>query len=178
MKALPVKKPLQRPRPSATVAPKLVAVDGRTLAPTIQAESLYDIASELPPLFARYAREFDKGLNADPDWTALLRMTAAGMLRVVTVRDNGLLVGFAFTTITPHIMDKTVLYGFTHAIWLDPAYRSGWFPIKFLRFNLERLREWGCQRVSIGHDARWPRLNKVYARLGYKLEELLYVRAL
>jgi GNAT superfamily N-acetyltransferase len=176
MKAQPVKRQLQRPRPSATAAPKLVAVDGRALEPSIQVESLYDVASELPPLFVRYGREFDK--PSDPDWTSLLRMTAAGQLKLVTVRDNGLLVGFAFTTISPHLMFKSVMYGFTHAVWLDPAYRSGWLPVKFLRFNLERLKELGCQRVSIGRNVHWPRLDKVYRRLGYELEELLYVRTL
>ena len=146
--------------------------------PTLQVEALLDIARELPPLFVRYGREFAKieGVISDPDWQQMFRMAAAGMLRVVTVRDSGVLVGFAFNIVGPHLMYRSVIHGITNAVWLDKAYRVGWFPLKFLRFNRDKLIEWGCKRLCIGHDLTWDRLGKVYERLGYKLDEILYVQ--
>lgn len=149
-------------------------------APDIAVERLYDIAQELPPLFVRYGQEFPtiEGVVSDPDWTQMLRMDAMGMLKVLTARDGGALVGFAFSVVGPHMMYRSVKHGITNAVWLDPAYRSGWFPLKFLRANLEMLRDEGCRRVCIGHHALWPRLGKVYERLGYKFVERLYDQVL
>lgn len=161
----------RRPRPSATVAPEL----------TFDTEAFAAIANELPPLFVRYGEEFPKvdGVVSDPDWAALYRMAMAGTLRVVTARDAGLLVGFAFNVVGPHLMYKGTCHGITNAIWLDPAYRIGWQPMKFLRANLEFLKSWGVKRACIGEDAAKPRsLAKVYERLGYRLTEQLYDKVL
>lgn len=162
----------RRPRPSASVAPKPGL--------TIQAESLYEIANELPPLFVRYGQEFKKveGVISDPDWSQLFRMTAAGTLKVTTARDKGTLIGFAFSVVGPHLMYKNTCHGITIAVWLDKAYRFGWFPLKFLRRNLELLKEYGVKRAAIARDAMTPRLGVVYERLGYRVDEVSYARAL
>ncbi len=160
---------VRRPRPKVSA----------TAAPEIAVAQLADIAAELPSVFVRYGREFNKveGVVSDPDWPQLLRLEAAGILRILTVRDRGLLVGFAFSLVGPHLMYRHATHGITNAVWLDPAYRAGWFPLKFLRANMEMLRKAGCKRVCIAHDAATPRLAKVYERLGYKLDELCYARS-
>ena len=159
----------RRPRPSGTVAPK------QDLAPkfTVQPEELLAVAGELPPLFVRYGREINKA-PADPDWEGLLRMTAVGMLKLVTARFDGALVGFAFSNIGRHIMYKSTPHGITFAVWLDPAYRTGWNGYRLLRFNRDFLHEIGCKRLCLSTESSNPRLGKVYERLGYKFDELSY----
>jgi hypothetical protein len=154
----------RRPKPSATAAPE------------IGVESLYAIASELPPLLARWGREFKD--EADLDWQQLLRMAATDTLRITTARDAGVLIGFAFNIVGAHLIFKSTRYGITNMVWIDQAYRRGWFPLTFLRANLDMLREAGCQQTCIAHKAVTPRLGKVYQRLGYRLDELSYVKAL
>jgi GNAT superfamily N-acetyltransferase len=153
----------RRPRPSATAAPKF----------TVQPELLADVAGELPPLFVRYGKEIDKA-PADPDWQGLLRMTAVDMLKLVTARFGGTLVGFCFSNIGRHIMYKSTPHGITFAVWLDPAYRTGWNGYRLLRFNRDFLHEIGCKRLCLATDVGNPRLGKIYERLGYKLDELSY----
>src|ERR1700676_2563598 len=101
MKAQLATVPRRRPKLSAIAAPEPGL--------TIQVESLYDIARELPPLLVRYCSEFDE--SPDPDWQQMLRMTAAGALRTVTARDAGALVGFVFNIVGPHLMHKAMVYG-------------------------------------------------------------------
>jgi GNAT superfamily N-acetyltransferase len=158
------------PRPSASVAPELTA----------QEESFLKIADELPPLFVRCGREFPRveGVVSDPNWPMMFRMAAAGGLRVVTARDASSLVGFAFNIVGPHLMYKNVCYGITNAIFLDKPYRFGWFPVKFLRHNLDCLREWGVKETFIARDVANLRLGKVFERLGYKAVEVGYTRSL
>lgn len=116
----------------------------------------------------------------DPDWEALLRMAALGVLRVVTIRDAGILVGFMLNTIGPPLFYKGTLHGSTIAYWLDPVYRVGWFPVKLFRRNLEFLKQWGCKRVFIAADAgfRDGRMGLVFRRLGYRVHETHYARVL
>ena len=159
----PARKPRLLPKPSASAAPKL----------TFQPESLVDTASELTPLFVRYSAEIYKA-PLDPDWQGLFRLTAAGMLKMVTARFDGLLAGFAISNIGTHIMFKSTPHGITFAVWLDPAYRTAWSGYRLLRFNRDFLLDLGCKRLCISTDARNPRLGKVYERLGYKFDELSY----
>jgi GNAT superfamily N-acetyltransferase len=121
----------------------------------------------------RYGAELYKA-PLDPDWQGLFRMTAVGMLKLITARFDGLLVGFACTNIGQHLMFKSTPHGITFAVWLDPAYRTGGNGYKLLRFNRDFLLGLGCKRLCISTDARSPRLGKVYERLGYKFDELSY----
>jgi hypothetical protein len=138
------------------------------------------IVDELPPLFVRYGREFPRveGVTADPNWPQMLRMAAAGGLKIVTARSGDTLVGFAINIIGPHIMYRGTCFGITNAIFLEKAYRFGWFPIKFLRHNITCLKEWGVVETFIARDVANTRLGKVFERLGYKPVEVGYTRSL
>lgn len=144
--------------------------------PKLAVEIFYECRNELIPLFVRFHAEQGRGIELDPDWDALLRMTAAGCLRVVTVRQDGVLVGFMLNTIGPPLFYKGTLHGSTIAYWLEPALRAGWFPIKMFRYNLGLMKEWGVRRAFIAADAGFKggRMGTVFRRLGYELHETHY----
>ena len=153
------------------------AQERHSAKPEIEVELLYECSRELAPLFVRFHAEQGKdGIELDPDWDALLGMTAQGRLRVVTVRDEGVLVGFMLNVIGPALFYKGTLHGSTVAYWLDSIYRTGWFPVKLFRRNLELLKEWGCKRVFIAADIGFKdgRMGKVFERIGYTLHETHY----
>lgn len=157
--------------------PPLRLVRSAPATPKIAVELLYECRNELIPLFVRFHVEQGKhDIELDPDWDQLLRMTATGMLRVVTVRDEGTLVGFLLNTLGPALFYKSTLHASTIAYWLDPVYRAGWFPVKVFRRNLELLREWGVKRAFIAVDASYKngRMGMVFRRLGYELHETHY----
>jgi hypothetical protein len=161
--------------------PRLRLVRSVPATPEIAVELLYECRNELIPLFVRFHAEQGKhGIELDPDWDQLLRMTATGILRVVTVRDAGVLVGFLLNTVGPALFYKSTLHASTIAYWLDPVFRTGWFPVKVFRRNVELLREWGVKRTFIAADAgyRDGRMGKVFERLGYELHELHYSQVL
>lgn len=147
--------------------------------PEIAVEPLHAISRELTPLFVRFHQEQGKdGVELDPDWDALLRMTVQGGLRIVTVRQDGVLVGFILNTVGAPLFYRGTLHASTIAYWLDPALRSGWFPIKLMRRNVELLREWGVKRAFIAVDVRFKdgRMGKVFERLGYHIHETHYAQ--
>lgn len=162
--------------PLAARRPRLRLVSD-LVQPEIAVESFYDVGRELLPLFVRFHAEQGRdGFELDPDWEGLLRMTAQGALRVVTVRSNGAAVGFILNVVGPALFHRSSIQGATVAYWLDPAFRAGWFPIKLMRRNVELMREWKVQRAFIAADAGYKsgRMGKVFERLGYRLHETHY----
>ena len=160
--------------------PRLRLVPSAPAKPEIAVESFYEARNELVPLFVRFHAEQGKdGIELDPDWDQLLRMTAAGVLRVVTVRDEGTLVGFMLNVVNRPLF-YGALHGSTIAYWLDPVYRAGWFPVKLFRRNLDFLKEWGCVRVFIAADTGYKdgRMGRVFERLGYHVHETHYAKVL
>lgn len=146
--------------------------------PELQVEVFYECRNELIPLFVRFHAEQGRGIELDPDWDALLQMTAMGRLRVVTVREGGTLVGFMLNTVGSALFYKSTLHGSTIAYWLDPALRAGWFPIRMFRYNLDLMRQWGVKRAFIAADAGFKdgRMGAVFRRLGYELHETHYAK--
>jgi GNAT superfamily N-acetyltransferase len=157
-----------------TTLPRRIA--STTAAPlelTIQAEAFGKISAELPPLFARVdVAKFP----VDPDWAQLLRMAISGNLTAITARYNSLLVGVAISVIGPALMNKALLQAVTTLIWVDPAYRRGWFGMKFIKANRDTLVELGAKRLCISHAPKDRRLAAVYRRAGYRLDEISYVK--
>lgn len=166
------------PKQPATASRRPPKVSGLAAPePVIAVEHLAEIAGELTPLFVRFWKESGKdGDELAPDWETLLRMSAVGALQVVTVRDKALL-GFLLNLIDRrHLFYTNRVQGSTIAYWLDPALRSGWFPVKLFRRNLEFLRECGVNRAFIAADAGFNagRAGLIFQRVGYELHETHY----
>lgn len=146
-----------------------------TPEPTFQVEFADAIAHELPRLFLKHGEERADGIPVDPDWDAYFFLARAGQLRVTTVRDGDALVGYIFNIVRGHLHAKTCLHCFIDMFWLDPLYRTGWFPVKLFRYNDELLKEWGVKRVFVSVPVQ-GRLNKIFERLGYVPYETAYAK--
>ena len=149
--------------------------------PAIAIEPLANIAAELTPLFIRFWKESGKdSVELSPDWETLLRMSALGLLQVVTIRDADVLSGFLLNIIQPRHLFYKMPHASTVAYWLEPALRVGWFPVKMFRRNLELLRERGVARAFIAADAgyRAGRAGLIFQRVGYEKYETHYRQVL
>src|ERR1700744_155665 len=163
MKVLHDPKRHRRRRPSETASPEFV----------VQEEPFLQIIDELPPLFLQYGEEHAKAPIA-PDWKHLMTMAASGILKVMTARYNGQLVGFAFSIVGPTIMHAKTIHGITNAVWLTPAYRLGMYGYKLLKANRDMLIAKGCHRLFLSFQMSYERQGALYKRLGYKPEEVSY----
>ena len=139
---------------------------------TIQEDPFLAILDEVAPLFARYGQESGKAA-VDPNWQGMMQMATIGMLRMVTLRQGGMLIGFCLNLLSRPIMYKTTLFGTTVCVFIDKPFRFGMNGLKLLRRNKELLLEWGCQRLYLATPE--PRMAKVFERLGYRFEETHYV---
>ena len=164
------------PRPQD---PDLRADDGLTL----NWERLAHISRELLPLFRKHWKEI--ALNQDkvelaPDWDRYFELELIGCLHILTARYSGLLQGYVFNLIGPHLHYASTRWCHTDMFWLDPRCRLGWFPVKMLIENMRGLkeREVRVHNISIKVHFQSDRMTKLMTRLGYKPADIVFQKVL
>jgi GNAT superfamily N-acetyltransferase len=142
-------------------------------------EPFHKIAKDLPPLFERHWRELalnqDK-IPLDPDFDRYYDLSVTGNLLVTTARADGVLVGYIFNIVGPHLHYRSTLHCEIEAFWLDPAYRGGWFPVRWFRSNEKMLKARGVKVIHVGLKNHFMagRVGSLFRRMGYKSIETLY----
>ena len=137
-------------------------------------ESFYNIRRELPPLFERHWREIaldHEQVPLAPDWDRYLAYAATKILHVVTARaPSGVLAGYIFNLVGPHLHYATTKHAEIDIFWLAPEYRGGWFPIRWFKKNEKYLKGLGVKRihVQVKHHFKDARVGRIFERLGYK----------
>lgn len=170
-----------RPRPPL-LRPKdhgLKANEGLTL----QWERLAHISRELLPLFRKHWKEIalnqDK-VELDPDWDRYFDLELRGLLHILTARYSGLLQGYVFNLVGPHLHYASTRWCLTDMYWLDPRCRLGWFPVKMLIENMRGLkeREVRVHNINIKVHFQSDRMTKLMTRLGYKPADIVFQKVL
>lgn len=150
-----------------------------------QWELLRDIAKELLPLFQRHHAEvedFKEIVPCDPDWDRLFAAELAGALHILTARSDGVLIGYAFLFVLPHLHSASVLVAQVERFWLDPDFRSGWTGIRLLREPEARARELGAKILAVSPRVNFAKdrgtIARIVERLGYAPLETVYAKPL
>lgn len=146
---------------------------------TAQVEPFHIIARELPPLFERHWKEIalhhDK-IPLEPDWQRYFDLACTGTLRVMTARCDGVLVGYIFNLVGPHLHYRSSLHAEIEMFWLDPAYRDGAFALRWFKANERYLRGLGVKRISVAVKNHFKdgRVGLLFKRLDYTPIETIW----
>ena len=102
------------------------------------------------------------------------------MLRILTVRDRGTLVGYLFLLASTHIDSKATLRAHAEKFWLDPLYREGWTGVKLFKEAIRAATEWGAKELSVPVELHIMdgRLEGLLKRLGFRPVETIFARGL
>lgn len=144
-------------------------------------ERFLQIKDELPPLFIRHWREIalnQEDVRLDPDWDKFTMLDINGTLRILTVRDNGILVGYLFGLFGSHLHYASTPHGHADMFWLDPAYRQGWAGVRMFKELLRQAKEWGIVKITVPIKLHYmnARVGKLLERLGFTAIETVYSR--
>lgn len=150
------------------------------VAPEFRWEHFHAIAHELPALFEKHHRELwlYQDIPLVPDWDKYYALDVSGVLRILTVRDNGILVGYLFGLFSNHLHAARTLHAGVDMLWLDPVYRQGWTGFKLFKEYLRACKEWGVvvANVSVRTNFADGRVGKLLVRLGFAPVEVNYSR--
>lgn len=144
-------------------------------------ERFSEIVKELPPLFKRHWREIALNQDAvllDPSWDTYIKLDLMGVLRILTVRSHGALVGYHFLLVVPHLHYNSTLSAETDLVWLDPAFRFGLTGYRLLKQACDDLKAGGVKLHKINEKLHAPFLGPLLKRLGYAPIETAYCKVL
>lgn len=112
-----------------------------------------------------------------PDYEAYGRLSVNGMLRCITVRADGALIGYAIFVVQPHLHYRTCRTAFEDIYFLKKEYRQGRIGIRLFQYAEQALRRIGVDRI-IMHTKIHLDNSKLFEYLGYKLTDKLYTKIL
>jgi hypothetical protein len=144
---------------------------------TFQVESVEDWASDSKDLV--YAHWQELGLDLDleiaPDYGKMQILEGLGMFKVITVREDGRLVGYLLAVVNTHLHYRNspkVLI--VDAYYVSPECRSG-TGVKLVRFTEELAKQLGTIKIYFSCKVHKDH-SKLFNALGYRLSDFAFTK--
>ena len=127
------------------------------------------VLNEMDDLFPAHYEELcvTKEFDYEPDYDAYKRLAQAGMLRCITCRADGELIGYIIFFISPHLHYKSCITATEDIYFVKKEYRKGRIGIRLFQYAEQVLKERGVQRIVM-HTKVHLDNSKLFEYLGYK----------
>jgi GNAT superfamily N-acetyltransferase len=138
-----------------------------------------EFLEELKGLFVAHYEELcvTKEFPLEPDYEAYERLGKAGMLRCITCRLDGVLIGYIVFTINPHLHYKSCLTAFEDVYYLAKEYRKGRLGIRLFQYAEKVLKAIGVNRI-IMHTKVHMDNSRLFEYLEYKNSDKIFTKLL
>lgn len=148
------------------------------MALTYQVESWSSCRKEMEPLWPLHWEEVagDKDKITLNVWfEAYDQLEALDQLHIVTIRDDGVLVGYHWSIVRPHLHYRDSLTAFTDIYYLKESHRKGYNGIKLFKFVEKTLKEKGVQKMYTASKVSKDKSN-IFELLDWKRTEVVYTK--
>ena len=137
------------------------------------------LIEEIKPLLERHYEELGryKELQLEPDFDSYLIAQEQKTVRVYTVRENTVLIGYTIFFVTHSLHHKNTQQALQDILWLDPKYRRQSIGADFLFWCEGRLRDEGVQIVLQVARNRATQ-GAILEATGYEILEWVYSKRL
>lgn len=145
---------------------------------TYQKEEFQDIKFEIQPLLYQHWEEvamYKDKIELAPDWSRYDALANSGNLHIVTVRDDGELVGYFITMVVKGLHYKNTTYGVNDILLIKPEYRKSGVGRDLFKTAEALLKEEGVDVISI-HMKTYIPFDSLCESLGYDYAERLYTK--
>jgi len=116
-------------------------------------------------------------IKLNPDWDAYKNLEEQGKLKIFTVRDEGVLVGYFVVIVGNSIHYKDHVFANNDIVYLRKDFRKGFAGIRLIKFAESCLKEDGVSVLVINTKIHQP-FDKVLERLKFKPIERVYSKYL
>ena len=118
-----------------------------------------------------------KDFPLEPDYVAYGRLCIAGMLKCITCRADGNLIGYIIFVVNPHLHYKSCITAFEDIYFIKKEFRQGRVGIRLFQCAEEELKKDGVHRV-IMHTKIHLDNSRLFEYLGYKHTDKLFTKIL
>jgi GNAT superfamily N-acetyltransferase len=112
-----------------------------------------------------------------PDYEAFSHLEKAGILYCITVRADGVLIGYAVFIVQPHLHYRTCLTAFEDVYFLKKEYRKGRVGIRLFQYAESVLKQFGVNRIVVGTKIHSDN-SRLLEYLGYHQTDKLFTKLL
>lgn len=140
---------------------------------TFQVESYSQVAEDIKPLLEEHWREvalYQDEIKLEPDWQRYEKLSAAGLLVIVTGRKDKVLIGYSIFTLAPNAHYKSVLMASNDVLFVSGKERKTGAGLKLIRRSEDVLRKLGAKRI-LWHVKPAHDFSSILERLGYVKED-------
>lgn len=139
-----------------------------------------EIVKEIIPLLFLHWKEISADLDIllKPVWSDYEKASAAGVLRIYTIRENGKLVGYSIFSVRPNSHYGESIQANNDIIWLAPELRGKLIGYKFIRWCDRQLRIVDKVQKVRHHVKLKHNWGPLLERQGYVAEEVVYTKRL
>ena len=99
----------------------------------------------------------------------------AGMLSILTARQNGKMIGYFLFIVRPHPHYRNVLCAFEDAYFMSKSCRKGMAGVRLIAEAEKVAKARGAKKLCV-FTKMFKDLGKIYERRGYKLTDHVYWR--
>ena len=138
-----------------------------------------DFLDEFEQVFPEHYEELcvTKEFPLEPDYDAYRRIGQAGMLRTITCRADGELIGYIIFYIQPHLHYKDCLTAFEDLYFVKKEFRKGRVGIRLFQYAEKVLRQFGINRIVM-HTKVHLDNSRLFEYLGYKWTDKVFTKIL
>lgn len=143
-----------------------------------QVERWRDLRREMLPLLKRHWREVALNHEAVPldiDDEQYDSLDESGTLHILTVRRQGLLIGYHVAIVSGHLHYKSTLHGITDVYWIAPECRHGVTAMRMFQAVERELAKLGVRKLFTATKLHLDQ-GPLFERLGYRPVERLYAK--
>lgn len=144
---------------------------------TFQIESIPVWAVEATQLIFDHWQELglDLDLEIAPDFAKMKQLEDMGMFKVLTVREQGKMVGYLLALINHHLHYRTSpKMLIVDAYYIAPAFRSG-AGAKLIRFTESIARRFGCIKIYFSCKVHKDH-SSLFTAMGYRLSDYAFTK--
>ena len=111
----------------------------------------------------------------DVHFEAYELMAQTGELHIVTARHKGVLVGYHWSIIRPHLHYYSTLHAFTDICFLLPEYRTGMNGVLLMKAFEDTTKVKGVKKLFTGSKVKFDK-SPIFERLDWVRSEVVYTK--
>lgn len=141
-------------------------------------EKLHECLEEMKPLLLKHYEEvamYQDKIDFNPDYDRYFQLEELGMIHIVTVRDEGKLIGYFLSLINYNLHYSDHLYAVNDILYVDESYRNEGVGQELFSKAEEFLLDKGVSVISIHMKTEKP-FDSLCENLDYDYCERLYTK--
>ena len=144
---------------------------------TYQVEPYMQCEDELKAIYPLHYEELtiSKNFPLSPDYARYAKMAEMGILKLLTCRKDGELIGYVLMIIGPMLHYQTCIVAHEDIYYLKKEHRSGRIGVKLFQFVEDEMKKLGVDRIIMGTKV-YSDNSKLFEYLGYRFYEKLFTK--